>query len=173
MLKITVTAARALARKFGHAMNRGETAQVTPFMNALKAKGTGTMTPAQRREYRGMLDKVVDKQRRRAQAQGTTKAAMYERKKKAPSQKARILRSGRPVSGHPAERAEYEAFIDLRDKNYSLAKLNRLLAKAKTAKEKRVLRAVITDQKKLADAPRRYNWAEEGGLYPRGYPRDD
>lgn len=60
-LKITATAARALARKFGRAKTKGKKVRVTPYFNALKAKGTGTMTTSQRQEYRAMIDKVMRK----------------------------------------------------------------------------------------------------------------
>ena len=160
-LKITATAARALARKFGRAINRGDKAQVTPFMNALKTKGTGTMTTSQRQEFRGMLDKVVGKQTRR-QATGTAKVT------KKPSRKPKAAAVG---ARRRLDAPEQRDKINLLVANNSIKKLQKRLAAATTASQKgfglqgidvimlkKLLRAAIKDKKKLADAPRRYKW---------------
>ena len=151
-LKITATAARALARKFGRAINRGDKAQVTPFMNALKTKGTGTMTTSQRQEFRGMLDKVVGKQTRR-QVTGTAKVT------KKPSRKpkaAAVGGGGRPVDPPFTDLDKINSLVA----NNSMNQLQRRLRVAKTSSQKKLLRAAIKDKKKLADAPRRYKWGE-------------
>jgi hypothetical protein len=166
-LKITATVARTLARKFGRAINRGDTAQVTPYMNALKAKGTGTMTTSQRQEFRAMLNKVTEKQTRR-QATGTAKkkgktmtlkrvepgsAAMKTLKKREAQIVASESRGKKPKGWMPDE--------DLINKlvaNNSMNQLQRRLRAAKTASQKKLLRDAIKNKKKLADAPRRYKW---------------
>ena len=147
-LKITATAARALARKFGRAINRGDKAQVTPFMNALKTKGTGTMTTSQRQEFRSMLDKVVGKQTRR-QVTGTAKVT------KKPSRKPKAAAAGaRRRLDAPEQLDKINSLVN----NNSIRELQKRLAAATTASQKKLLRAAIKDKKKLTDAPRRYKW---------------